>query len=139
MPCENIANTPIRSCKMIGVFVIQQNGPRFFQVSSFPLTIQSQRHMLPKRGPCLARHTSTSAGGSPAADSPPTTPQIAHSRIFATGGVSIRVTNADKKKYFLGAASLYALWEVGPANIVHFLHECSSRNLEIVALFFCVS
>ena len=44
----------------------------FFQVSSFPLTIQSQRHMLPKRGPCLARHTSTSAGGSPAADSPPT-------------------------------------------------------------------
>ena len=44
----------------------------FFQVSSFPLTIQSQRHMLPKRGPYLARHTSTSAGGSPAADSPPT-------------------------------------------------------------------
>ena len=44
----------------------------FFQVSSFQPTIQSQRHMLPKRGPCLARHTSTSAGGSPAADSPPT-------------------------------------------------------------------
>ena len=39
----------------------------FFQVSSFPLTIQSPRHMLQKRGPCLARHTSTSAGGSPAA------------------------------------------------------------------------
>ena len=44
----------------------------FFQVSSFPLTIQSPRHMLQKWGPCLARHTSTSAGGSPAADSPPT-------------------------------------------------------------------
>ena len=44
----------------------------FFQVSSFQPTRKSPRHMLPKRGPCLARHTSTSAGGSPAADSPPT-------------------------------------------------------------------
>ena len=32
----------------------------FFQVGSFPLTRQSPRHMLPKRGPCLARHISTS-------------------------------------------------------------------------------
>jgi len=41
-------------------------------VSSFQPTRKSPRHMLPKRGPCLARHTSTSAGGSLAADSPPT-------------------------------------------------------------------
>ena len=44
----------------------------FLQVSSFPLTRQGMRHMPPKRGPCQTRHTSTSAGGSPAADSPPT-------------------------------------------------------------------
>ena len=44
----------------------------FFQVSSFQPTRKSPRHMLQKRGPCLARHTSTSAGGSPAADSPDT-------------------------------------------------------------------
>ena len=44
----------------------------FLQVSSFPLTRQGLRHMPPKRGPCQTRHTSTSAGGSPAADSPPT-------------------------------------------------------------------
>ncbi len=65
------AQGKVRSCKM-GCFCDCKMDQGFFQVSSFPLTIQSQRHMLPTRGPCLARHTSTSAGGSPAADSPPT-------------------------------------------------------------------
>ena len=60
-----------RSCKM-RCFYDSRMDQGFFQVSSFPLTRKSPRHMLQKRGPCLARHTSTSAGGSPAADSPPT-------------------------------------------------------------------
>ena len=60
-----------RSCKM-RCFCDSKMDQGFFQVSSFPLTRQSPRHMLPKRGPCLARHTWTSADGSPAADSPPT-------------------------------------------------------------------
>ena len=60
-----------RSCKM-RCFCDSKMDQGFFQVSSFQPTRKSPRHMLPKRGPCLARHTSTSAGGSPAADSPPT-------------------------------------------------------------------
>ena len=45
----------------------------FFSSELFSaITRKSPWYMLPKRGPCLARHTSTSAGGSPAADSPPT-------------------------------------------------------------------
>ena len=60
-----------RSCKM-RCFCDKKAAKVFFQVSSFQPTRKSPRHMLPKRGPCLARHTSTSAGGSPAADSPPT-------------------------------------------------------------------
>jgi len=61
----------IRSCKM-RCFCDKKAAKVFFQVSSFQPTRKSPRHMLPKRGPCLARHKSTSAGGSPAADSPPT-------------------------------------------------------------------
>ena len=61
----------VRSCKM-RCFCDSKMDQGFFQVSSFQPTRKSPRHMLQKRGPCLARHTSTSAGGSPAADSPPT-------------------------------------------------------------------
>ena len=60
-----------RSCKMRS-FCDSKMDQGFFQVSPFQPTRKSPRHMLPKRGPCLARHTSTSASGSPAAGSPPT-------------------------------------------------------------------